>query len=223
MNYSSKTVGVVLAGCGVFDGSEIYEATLTLLTLDNAGVKVICMAPDIEQAHVINHVTGDVLEADRRNVMLEAARVARGDIKNMSNVSAGDLDALIFPGGFGAAKNLSSFAFDGSNCSVNSEVSRLIHEMHDSRKPQAFICIAPTICAKVLGKATPILTIGNDQGTANAIETMGGQHRECTVDDIVVDENNKIVSTPAYMLGPSIAFVAKGIEKCVLKTLELIA
>ncbi len=220
-NISDKKVGVVLAGCGVFDGSEIHEAVLTLLALDEAGANITIMAPDVEQMHVIDHTKGDVAEGEKRNVLTEAARIARGEIKNIADVKADDLDALIFPGGYGAAKNLCTFATEGTNCSVNSDVERLVKEMHAAGKPQGFICIAPALAAKILGEHQPVLTIGNDKGTAEAIEAMGGKHVEKAVDDIAIDEKNKIVSTPAYMLGPSIAHVARGIKKCVNKVLEM--
>ena len=220
-DYSDKKVGVVLSGCGVYDGAEIHEATITLLALDKVKAQIICMAPNVKQVHVIDHVNGEAVEGAQRNVLTESARIARGEIKDMKDISASDLDALIFPGGFGAAKNLSTFAFKGKDCEVNLEVSRLIKEMHVAKKPQGFICIAPAIAAKVLGEFKPQLTIGNDKGTAEAIEAMGGKHVVRTVDDVAVDEANKIVTTPAYMLGPSISYVAQGIEKCVLKVLEM--
>ena len=220
-DYSTKKVGVVLAGCGVFDGAEIQEAVITLLTLDEANAQVICMAPDIEQMHVIDHTKGEPAEGEKRNVLTEAARIARGDIKDIAEIKAADLDALIFPGGFGVAKNLCTFATEGTQCSVNPEVERLVKQVHEVKKPIGFICIAPAMAAKILGEHQPKLTIGNDKGTAEAIEAMGGIHVECQVDEIAVDEKNKIVSTPAYMLGPSIAQVAKGIRKCVDKVLEM--
>ncbi len=217
----NKKVGVVLAGSGVFDGSEIHEAVLTLLTLDEENANVICMAPNMEQMHVMNHLKGEPAEGESRNVLTESARIARGEIKDIADISADQLDALIFPGGFGAAKNLCTFAVEGTNCSVNPEVEKLIKAMHEANKPIGFICIAPALAAKVLGEHSPKLTIGNDEDTAKAIEEMGGKHVECAVDEIAVDEGNKIVSTPAYMLGPSIAHVAKGIRKCVRKVLEM--
>ncbi len=219
--YVGKKVGVVLSGCGVYDGAEIHEAVITLLALDRAGAQIICMAPDVSQMHVINHVKGEPVTGENRNVLVESARIARGEIKNMKDVKAADLDALIFPGGYGAAKNLCTFAIDGVNSKVNQEVERLIKEMHAAKKPMAFICIAPAIAAKVLGVHHPKLTIGNDTGTAQAIENMGGKHVVCKVDEIAVDEANKIVSAPAYMLGPTISHIAKGIEKCVEKALEM--
>lgn len=216
-----KKVGVVLSGCGVYDGAEIHESVITLLTLDRAGAKIICMAPDVPQMHVINHVKSEPAAGENRNVLIESARIARGEIKNMKDVKAVDLDALIFPGGFGAAKNLCTFAVDGVNCKVNPEVERLVKEMHGAKKPVGFICIAPAMAAKILGSHQPKLTIGSDAGTARAIEKMGGKHVVCKVDEAAVDEVNKIVSTPAYMLGPSIAHVAKGIEKCVEQVLKM--
>lgn len=219
--YTGKKVGVVLSGCGVYDGAEIQESVITFLALDKAGAKIICLAPDIPQMHVINHVKGEPVSSENRNVLIESARIARGEIKNINDVKAADLDALIFPGGYGAAKNLSTFAVDGVNCKVNPAVERLVKEMHGAKKPLGFICIAPVLAAKILGKHQPKLTIGNDAATAQSIEKMGGKHVVCKVDEIAIDEVNKIVTTPAYMLGPSIAAVAKGIEKCVAEVLKL--
>lgn len=212
-------VGVALSGCGLYDGSEIHEATLTLYFLDRAGVEIIHMAPDINQSEVIDHLAGKPA-GERRNVLVESARIARGDIRKMEGIKAGDLDALIFPGGLGAGKNLCDFATKGKDCTVNPEVAGLIKEMHGAKKPLGFICIAPVIAARVLGEFHPSLTIGSDKGTAKAIEEMGGKHIVCEVDEIAVDEENKVVSTPAYMLGPTISRIALGIEKLVDKILK---
>jgi enhancing lycopene biosynthesis protein 2 len=219
--YENKKVGVVLAGCGVKDGSEIHEATLTLLYLDRAKADTIIMAPDCNQMDVVNHLTEEVVSDEKRNILIESARIARGNIRNIKKVSADDLDALIFPGGFGAAKNLCDFAVKGENLTVNPDVERIILDMHDAKKPVGFICIAPIIAVKVLGKLHPKITIGNDKDTAQIVEKLGAKHIVCPVDDVVMDEENLVVTTPAYMLGPSISYVAQGIEKLVRKVLEL--
>jgi enhancing lycopene biosynthesis protein 2 len=210
-------VGVVLSGCGVYDGSENHEAALTLFFLDRAGAEIICLAPRVSQAEVVDHATGKST-GETRQVLAESARIARGDIGDIGQVKADDLDALVFPGGFGAAKNLCDFAVKGAGCTVNHEVERLIKEMHRAKKPMGFICIAPVIAARVLGAT---VTIGNDPDTAAAISEMGGRHVICAVSEISVDEENKIVSTPAYMLGPTISQVARGIEKLVDMILRL--
>jgi enhancing lycopene biosynthesis protein 2 len=216
----AKTIGVLLSGCGVFDGSEIHEAVLTLLFLDRAGAAVKCMAPDMDQLHVINHLTQQEAE-EKRNVLVESARIARGDIQDVAAVKAGDLDGLIIPGGFGAAKNLSDFAVKGPEARVHPEVQRLIVEMLDQSKPVGAVCIAPATLVRAAADRSPRVTIGNDTGTAAAIGTMGGSHVDCSVADICVDAANKIVTTPAYMLGPGIKDVAVGIEKLVEKVLLL--
>ncbi|HSH09810.1 MAG TPA: isoprenoid biosynthesis glyoxalase ElbB, partial [Oceanipulchritudo sp.] len=167
-----KKVGVLLSGCGVFDGSEIHEAVLTLLALERAGVQAVCMAPDKEQLHVINHLTGKET-GESRNVLVESARIARGNIENLAAVSAADLDALVLPGGFGAAKNLSRFAVDGPAGEVDPEVRRLVEEMNAARKPIGLICISPAIGAQILGRNGVEVTIGNDSKTAAAIESCG--------------------------------------------------
>jgi enhancing lycopene biosynthesis protein 2 len=213
-------IGVLLSGCGVFDGSEIHEAVLTLLALDRAGAEIVCLAPNVEQAHVIDHLTQKET-GEKRNVLVESARIARGEVKDLKDVKAADLDGLTIPGGFGAAKNLSDFAFKGQDATVLPDVQRLLSEMVAARKPVGAICIAPATLTRALSDKKPEVTIGSDAGTAAAIEAMGGKHKTCTVDMIHVDEANRIVSTPAYMLGPSIKNVAEGIEKLVAKVLEL--
>jgi enhancing lycopene biosynthesis protein 2 len=217
----SKKVGVMLSGCGVFDGSEIHEAVLTLLALDRAGVETVCMAPDMDQIHVINHLTQEQTK-EKRNVLVESARIARGKIKNLKDVKASDLDALIMPGGMGAAKNLSTFAMHGTDAQVNPEVKRILNEMVSAGKPVGAICIAPATLTKALSDKKPQVTIGDDLNTAQAIEKMGGGHKNCTVDMIHVDENNNIVTTPAYMLGPGIKDIAVGIEKLINKVVSMI-
>ena len=199
----------------MFDGSEIHEAVLTLLALERAGAQAVCMAPDKDQLHVVNHLTGKEEPGEKRNVLVEAARIARGNIENLASVSAGDLDALVVPGGFGAAKNLSRFAVDGATGEVDPEVRRLLEEMAAARKPIGLICIAPAIGAQVLGKTGIEVTIGNDAATAAAIESCGARHVTCDVTGIHMDQAHKVISTPAYMLGHNILEVSKGIEKLV--------
>lgn len=213
-------IGVLLSGCGLYDGSEIHEAVLTLLALDRAGAEIVCMAPDTDQYHVINHVTQEVTE-EKRNVLVESARIARGEIADLKGVQAGDLDGLIIPGGFGAAKNLSDFAVKGPEATVHPEVKRILDEMVSAGKPVGAICIAPATLTKALADRRPEVTIGQDAATASAIEAMGGRHKTCPVDRIHVDTANKIVTTPAYMLGPGIKDVAVGIEKLVEKVMEM--
>ncbi|MBX3459609.1 MAG: isoprenoid biosynthesis glyoxalase ElbB [Planctomycetes bacterium] len=214
-------VGVILSGCGFKDGAEIHESVCTLLALDRMGVTTICMAPNMEQRKVVNHLTGEESH-EKRNVLVESARIARGNIRDVKDVKASDLDALILPGGYGAALNLSDFATKGAKASVNENVASLVRAVHEAGKPICAICIAPAIIARVLGDEHPVLTIGNDENTAEALEACGAKHESCSVRDYVVDKKRKIVSTPAYMLGPSIAHVAEGIEKAVRETVAMI-
>ncbi len=211
-------VGVILSGCGVYDGSEIHEATLALLFLDRAGAEIIPAAPDIE-TEVIDHRTGKPT-GEKRSVLAEAARIARGPVKDIKGLRARDLDAVIFPGGFGAAKNLCDFAAKGAECTVHPEVARLVREMREAAKPMGFICIAPVMAARLL-KAR--VTVGGDPGVAAAIREMGGKPVAVGVGDIVVDEENRIVTTPAYMVGPTISRIAVGIEKLVDEVLRMAA
>jgi enhancing lycopene biosynthesis protein 2 len=179
------------------------------------------MAPDKPQHHVIDHL-GQQETGQQRNVLVESARIARGEIRSLKSVAASDLDAVILPGGFGAAKNLSDFAFKGPEAEVDPEVARLIQDMAAARKPIGAICIAPAVLAKALAERHPVVTIGNDVGTARSIEVMGGVHQERPVDGICVDEANRLVTTPAYMVGPGIKDVALGIEKLVAKVMEMV-
>lgn len=217
----AKKVAVVLAGCGVYDGAEIHEAVLTLLALDQHGVTYQCLAPNINQMHVVNHVTGEPVTGETRNVLVEAARIARGKIQDIAKARVEDFDAMIVPGGFGAAKNLCDFAIKGAAMTVQPDFLRFAQAMRDARKPIGLICISPTMSAKIFGAGVQC-TIGNDADTAAAIEAMGGKHVTCPVERAVVDERNKLVTTPAYMLAQRISDLAKGINDCVEKVLALI-
>jgi enhancing lycopene biosynthesis protein 2 len=215
------TVGVLLSGCGVFDGAEIHESVLTLLALDQLGAQVVCCAPDKDHA-VIDHRTQETT-GETRNVLTESARIARGEIRDVATMQAGELDALILPGGFGAAKNLSDFASQGTACTADPAVERLVGDMLAARKPVGAICIAPATLARIATKRgiTPKVTIGTDAGTADAITKMGATHENQPVTEICVDADHRIVTTPAYMLGPGPAKVNEGIRKLVEKVLSM--
>ena len=216
---TQNPVAVILSGCGVYDGAEIHESVITLLRLDQRGAKVQCFAPNIAQHHVINHLTGEEMP-ESRNVLVESARIARGDIKDISEANAEAFDALIVPGGFGAAKNLSDFAFQGTDCAVQPDVLALAEAFAEAGKPIGLMCISPAIAAKIYGPGV-ICTIGKDADTAAAVSKMGGEHQECEVSEIVEDKARKLVSTPAYMLANSISEAASGINKMVDRVLEL--
>ena len=218
-----KKVGVLLSGCGVNDGAEIHESVLTMLFLDKAGVEMILMAPNIDQMHVINHYTGQEME-EYRNVLVESSRIARGEIKDMAEVSGNDLDALIIPGGFGVAKNLCDYAMAGPECSVNPDVYRLIVELRLMNKPIGAICIAPVMMAKILGEQeeSANMTIGYDETTSTDIISMGSKHIDCPATEMIIVEDKKIVTTPAYMEANSIKEAADGIEQLIKKVLSMI-
>ena len=214
-------IGVLLAGCGVNDGSEIDEAVLTMLALDQLGVERLCMAPNIKQRDVVNHLSGEAV-SETRNVLVESARIARGEISDLADISAADIDAVILPGGFGAAKNLCDFAVAGAQAEVHPEVLRLLQDMHKAKKPIGAICIAPAVLARALGAFKPEVTIGNDLATAKILESFGARHQECPVDDIVVDQRNRLVTTPAYMLGPGLREIVTGIDKLVRQIVTMV-
>ncbi|MBD3257102.1 isoprenoid biosynthesis glyoxalase ElbB [candidate division GN15 bacterium] len=218
-----KKVAVVLSGCGVYDGAEVHESVLTLLYLDQAGATVQCFAPDKPQMHVVNHLTGEPVEGETRNVLTEAARIARGDIKPLTDLSMDDFDAVVFPGGFGAAKNLCTFAVDGPDCKIEGDVERVTRDAINKKKVVGTICISPACTAKALSGVSDgaKLTIGTDQGTMDGLTALKAAPVAAEVTDIVVDEEKKIVSTPAYMLGQRINDVATGIEKLVKRVIEM--
>lgn len=216
-------VAVCLSGCGVFDGSEIHEAVLTLLALDQAGAQAVCCAPDMEQTAVVNHLTKSPAAGEKRNVLIESARIARGNIVDLATVRAADVDGLIFPGGYGAVTNLCDFAKAGAECTVHPQVRRLVDELLAAGKPIGAICISPAMLARLVGTRArgARLTVGTDKTTAAAIDRMGARHVDCACDQFVVDEKLKLVSTPAYMLGNGPAEVFEGIRKLVAEVLRL--
>jgi len=214
-----KKIAVVLSGCGVFDGAEIHEATLTLLAIAQQGAAYECFAPDMEQAHVVNHLNGEEMN-EKRNVLVEAARIARGNIKALSEYHPADFDAIVFPGGFGAAKNLCTFAFDGPDCSVNKDVEQAIRSTVEAGKPLGALCISPAVVAKVLGDVQ--LTIGQDKATAEALEKLGAKHVVTNHGEIVVDEKYKVITTPCYMLDATIDQIAEGANRVIAKILEMV-
>ena len=215
---SETNVLVLLSGCGVFDGAEIHESVITLLSLSRCNASWTIAAPDKDQVHVIDHHVGQPTD-EVRNVRTEAARIARGPVVALGEVDCNDYDAVFMPGGFGAAKNLNTFAFDGADCSIDPDVERVLKGFHAAGKPIGAVCISPTVVARALGTGT--MTIGSDPGTAQAIEAMGGSHRDCAVNDIVVDAENKLGTAPAYMCDAPLKDIPDGIERAVRKVVEL--
>ena len=213
-----KKVAVILSGCGVYDGSEIHEATLALLALSKNEVEYQCFAPNKNQYHVINHLTGEV-SSETRNVLVESARIARGNIKPLVELNVQEFSAILLPGGFGAAKNLSSFAYEGENYSVDESVAKVIKDFHLAHKPIAALCIAPVIIAKVLGGR---ITIGNDNQTVDIISKTGAQHVNKEFNEVAIDEKNLLVTNPCYMLADNIYKVWQGAEAAVEAMLGLI-
>ncbi|MDM8161707.1 isoprenoid biosynthesis glyoxalase ElbB [Labilibaculum sp. K2S] len=212
---SKKKFAVVLAGSGVYDGSEIHEATLALYSISKNGGSYQVFAPNVDQYHVINHITGEEMP-ETRNVLVEAARIARGNIKDLKEFSADEFDAILFPGGFGVAKNLCTFAFSGADCQVNPDVEAALKAMHKAKKPIGALCIAPALIAKVLGDVE--VTIGQDEEATEAISKMGATHVATTHGEIVFDKENKIVTTPCYMLNSTIAQIGDEADN-VVKTI----
>jgi enhancing lycopene biosynthesis protein 2 len=207
-----KKFAVVLSGCGVFDGAEIHEATLSLLAIAKKGCSYEIFAPDMQQYHVINHITGEEMD-ETRNVLVESARIARGKIRDLNEFNPESFDALLFPGGFGAAKNLSTWAFEAADASVLPEVEDAIKGMVQLGKPVGALCISPVILAKVLGPVS--LTVGDDESTIEALETLGAKPVVTTHGEVVVDPDYNLVTTPCYMLDATIDQIALGAENAV--------
>ncbi|MBI5625053.1 MAG: isoprenoid biosynthesis glyoxalase ElbB [Elusimicrobia bacterium] len=213
-------IGVILSGCGVQDGSEIHEATLLLLAIDRAGAEAVCFAPDKDQASVVDHLSGKPVR-EKRAVLVESARLARGAVRDLREARPEELDAVILPGGFGAAKNLSSFAEEGPQCQVDPEVARVLRGMRQAGKPIGAACIAPVILARLFGGDGPVVTIGSDPATARSVEAMGARHEKTPVTGVAVDRDLKLATTPCYMLATRISQVAEGMEALVKAVLDL--
>jgi len=214
----NKTFAVILSGCGHQDGAEIHEATLTLWAIHKNGADYHCFAPDVKQHHVLNHITGQEM-GEERNVLIEAARIARGKIKPLAEYQADNFDGLVIPGGVGVAKNLCTYAFDGSDCTVTPEIAQAITSTHASGKPIGALCIAPVLLAKLLSGVK--LTIGQDENTADNIVTMGGEHVSSWQGEIIVDEANKVVTTACYMLDSRVDQIGEGAEKLIQAMLKM--
>ena len=221
----SKNIAVILAGCGHLDGAEIRESLLTLLELDRQDANVKVFAPTYDQFHTVNHMTGEAEETtenNKRSIIEEASRITRGPIEPLNSLDVNTFDGLIIPGGFGVAKNLSKFAFDGPQGALDPDLRKIVESFHEQKKPIGAICISPAVIAMVLGVHGVKLTIGDQKEVAEAIESTGAQHQTCSVEQICFDEQNKIVSTPAYMYdGARLKDVSAGIQKLVEKVLTL--
>ncbi|MDD2387196.1 MAG: isoprenoid biosynthesis glyoxalase ElbB [Bacteroidales bacterium] len=213
-----KKIALILSGCGVYDGSEIHETTMAMLALSKNEIEYECFAPNKEQYHVINHLNGDVTD-EKRNILVESARIARGEIKDTKELHVSDFSGLLLPGGFGAAKNLSDYAFKAENFTVDEEIATIIKAFHTAKKPIAALCIAPVLIAKVLGAR---VTIGNDTATVNVIKSVGATHVNKEYHEVSVDEKNLIVTNPCYMLATNIYQVSLGAEAAVAAMLGLI-
>ncbi|XP_030059629.1 glutamine amidotransferase-like class 1 domain-containing protein 3, mitochondrial [Microcaecilia unicolor] len=226
--HPAPRVAVVLSGCGVYDGTEIHEASAILVHLSRNGADVQIYAPDIPQMHVIDHSKGQTAEAESRNVLVESARIARGKISDMAQLNPQNHDAIIFPGGFGAAKNLSTFAVDGETCKMNKEVERVLQDFHKAGKPIGLCCISPVLAAKVLPGIE--VTVGHEEdkdgkwpyaGTAQAVKALGAKHCIKDVHDVHVDLNNRVVTTPAFMCETELHHIFDGIGIMVKRVLKL--
>lgn len=217
---TDKKVAIILSGCGVYDGSEIIESVATILAIEKCGAKCVFFAPEIPQADVVNHLTGKT-ESQTRNVLQESARIARGKILNLDAFKVEDFDAIIFPGGFGAAKNLSSYAFKNTDATLLPKVECAVLGMFNAKKPIGFLCISPaSIGAVALGKFGVELTIGNDKDTAQTIEALGARHKVCEASNFVKDKNTNVYSTPAFMSAKTALEASIGIEKMVRAMLK---
>ncbi len=217
-----KKVGVIIAGCGFLDGAEIQETVATLAALENQGLEAVCFAPDVDQMHVVNHLTQTESQGEKRNVLVESARIVRGKISALKEDSCDQLDALMLPGGFGGAKNLSNYAVNVTEMEVNPVVAQVVLRAHEAGKPIAALCISPVILAKLLKDKSPMLTLGADGPDAENLKTIGGIHKTTTHEEIVTDENNKLISGPCYMLDASVGNIIRGAEAVVVKMKEFL-
>jgi len=220
MHTDKKSIAVILSGSGNQDGTEIHEATLTLWAIHKNGADYQCYASDIPQHHVLNHITGEEMD-ESRNVLIESARIARGNVKNLADFDPTEHDALVIPGGLGAAKNLSSFAFDGKDCEINTDVERAVQQMVQAHKPVGALCIAPVILAKIINDA--LITVGQSPKVVEAINSMGARHKPTMQGEVVVDPVRKLVTTPCYMLEARVDQIGDSADKLIQEVLQLTA
>lgn len=212
-----KKFAIILAGCGVYDGAEIHEAVMSMYAVMKNGAEYQMFAPDIPQHHVVNHLTGAQMP-ETRNVLVESARIARGNIKPLAQLNLRNFDALLFPGGFGVAKNLCSYAFEGANCTVNPEVAILIKEAVSLRKLIGALCISPVLMAKIMGNVT--ITVGPDEGDAANVIAMGAKHKTTKHGEVIIDEKHRLYTTPCYQLQSTIVQIAEGTDNIVKAMLK---
>lgn len=212
-----KKFAVILCGCGSMDGSEIHEAVMTLLAIDRNEYEYSIFAPNDNQYHVVDHVSGQATD-EKRNMMVEAARIARGQIRPLEECKVEEFDAVVFPGGFGAAKNLFTYAIDGKDCTVREDVATLIRAFHACKKPIGALCIAPVMIAKVLGDVT--ITVGNDEGTIENVLSFGSKHINTLQKGVIADKQNMVFTTPCYMLPARISDIADCAENLIEAIIE---
>ncbi len=213
-----KTFAIVLSGCGVYDGAEIHEATMAMLAVRKKGHQYQIFAPNMWQYHVVNHLTGEEMP-EKRNVLVESARIARGNIKDLKDFDAAQFDALIFAGGFGVAKNLCDFAVKGENYQVSDSVAKVIKDMYAAGKPIGAMCVSPILLAGVLDGVK--ITLGDPCDSSRAAEKHGAKHQVATLEEVVVDQQNKLATTPCYMLDADIAQISEGADHLVDELLKL--
>ncbi len=214
-----KNFAIILAGCGVYDGSEIHEAVMTMYAVTKNGAEYRIFAPDIAQHHVVNHLTGAEMP-ETRNVLVESARIARGKIQPLNKLDLRDFDALIFPGGFGVAKNLCSYAFKGADCDVLPQVAKVLRDAMSKCKPIGALCISPVLLAKIVGHAT--ITVGPDEADAANVRAMGATHIATQHGDVVYDEKHRLFSTPCYQLESNLVQIADDADSIVKEMLKRI-
>lgn len=216
----SKHIGVLLSGCGAWDGSDIHETVLTLLALDRAGIKAICTAPNVPHQHILNHMTQEA-HTTPRNVLTESARLARGDIIDLATFDISQLDALIIPGGSGAVKNLSPFALRGPTGEVNPQVRQLITTMQAHKKPIGAFAMAAIPLITSLARQKIEVAVSDDPGIVAAVEFLGARHHQCRPGEIYVDNKHHIVTTPISGADTGVATIAQGVYRLVAKVIDL--
>lgn len=224
-------IGVLLSGCGVYDGAEIHESVLALLAIEEVGAEAVCLAVNQNQHHVVNHLTGEEMP-ESRNMMVEAARIARGAVKDITNYDVSQLDALVIPGGFGSAKNFSTWAFDGPNGTILPEIKGLIQQFIANKKPIAALCVSPVVLALAIGDLGlhPTMTLGSNlekspydiQAFSAGMEQKGVQAEMKTIRQVSVDEKLKIVSAPCYMMEASVLEIRNNISQALQALIKLI-
>lgn len=200
---SIKKCALILAGCGAKDGAEITESVSLMIAFDQAHFHVQAFAPNRSFHHVIDHAADQIVESENRNMLVESARIARGNVLPLQELAEDDYDVICFAGGFGVAKNFCNFASEGKNAVLENDVKDILFRFIRAHKIVSALCISPillALAAKELQLKDAKITLGDGSSeAAEIVQTWGITHEPKKVHEASIDKVNRFVTAPAYM------------------------